>query len=209
MSSNGPIGCLVSRPLAAGCTGRLSVSVWLRVADARAQPPLRLALEGKLAGRDYYRFAPVGLAPDGAQAAVPITTNWAPYVFQVNDLPLEGLSQLRVRFDLMGAGEVWLDDVQLFDLAFSENEHTELLKLIALARVTLHNGQVGDCVRLLDGYWPRFLEEKVAVQPGTTGAGILANKPGKSPPPAPRPPDNPPHTGLLDRMKGLLPEQLR
>ena len=70
IASTGPVACLVSRPLAVPSTGRLAVSVWLRVADAARQPPLRLALEGKLHGRDYYRFAPVGLTPGAGQPAV-------------------------------------------------------------------------------------------------------------------------------------------
>ena len=99
------------------------MSVWLRVADAARQPPLRLAVEGKLDGRDYYRFAAVGQSPGREQpAASPVDRDWGQYIFQVDDLPLEGLSQLRVRFDLMGQGEVWVDDVQLYDLAFSETE---------------------------------------------------------------------------------------
>ena len=53
---------LVSRPLPAPTTGRVSMSVWLRIADPNKQPPLRLALEGKLNGRDKYSFAPVGRA---------------------------------------------------------------------------------------------------------------------------------------------------
>ena len=69
IASTGPVACLVSRPFAAPATGRLSMAVWLRVADADRQPPLRLALEGKLHGRDYYRFAPVGLAAGAGQPA--------------------------------------------------------------------------------------------------------------------------------------------
>ena len=166
IASTGGVACLVSRPLAAPVTGRLSMAVWLRVADANRQPPLRLALEGKLQGRDYYRFAPIGLVPGPGQPPAPILTQWGQYVFQVDDLPLEGLTSLRVRFDLIGAGEVWVDDVQLFNLAFTDPELVELSKLITLADVKLQNGQVGDCVRLLDGYWPRFLEENVPLPAG-------------------------------------------
>ena len=63
---------------------------------------------------------------------------------------------MRVRVDLMGPGEVWVDDVQLFDLAFNESELRALYKLLTLADLNLQNGQVGDCMKLLNGYWPRF-----------------------------------------------------
>ena len=98
----------------------------------------------------------VGLAPAGGQA-VPILPQWGRYVSQVNDLPLEGLTSLHVRFDLMGPGEVWIDNVQLYHLLFSRAEMVELSKLITLADVKLQSRQIGDCLQLLDGYWPQFL----------------------------------------------------
>jgi len=205
--SDKPVACLVSRPFSSPATGRLSMSVWLRVADAGRQPPLRLALEAKLNGRDYYRFAPVGLPPGSGQPSVPIMPEWGQYVFQVDDLPLDGLTSLRVRFDLMGPGEVWVDDVQIFGLAFSRPELVELSKLITLADVKLQNGQIGDCLHLLEGYWPRFLEENVALQPGMLPGGPPADGLATKPPAAEEKP--PERSGLLNRMKDMLPESLR
>jgi hypothetical protein len=207
VASNGTAGSLLSRQFAAPATGRLTMEVWLRLADASRQPPVRLALEGKLNGQSYYRCAEVGVSTVTGQAAVPLTANWTQFIFTVDDLPLEGLSALRVRFDLMGAGDVWIDDVQLYDLAFSEKERHELAKLITLAEYQLENRQIGDCVRLLEGYWPRFLEDNV---PAQLSANPLAQKPaapenseaGQSQPAAQK-------TGLKDRVKGMLPEQLR
>ena len=104
---------------------------------------------------------------------------------QFDDLPLDGLSQMRVRLDLMGAGEVWADDVQLFDLAFNESELRALYKLLTLADLNLQNGQVGDCMKLLNGYWPRFLMQNV---PLPQAVPALAAKPAAEPVPgAPRP----------------------
>ncbi|MGA2068516.1 MAG: family 10 glycosylhydrolase [Thermoguttaceae bacterium] len=204
ISSDGPIACLVSRPFEPPSTGRLSILVWLRTAGAARQPPLRLAIEGKLCGRDYYRFTAVGQPAAAGQPPVPIAAAWGCYIFQVDDLPLEGLSQLRVRFDLMGQGDVWVDDVQLFDLALSETELRALYKLITMASVTLQNGHVGDCMRLLEGYWPRFLLEHVPLAPGEA----IAARPAETRPAAPSPPAPPPATGWLDRMRNLFPERL-
>ena len=131
---------------------------WLKVRDEKRQPPLRLAIEGRHNGETYYRYAKVGaLAPE----IPPIREDWAPYTFQVDDLPHSGLTELRVGFDLMGEGEVWVDDVQLFDIWFSKNERNELTKNIALADLYLGEGQVSDCQRFLDGYWAKFLVQHV------------------------------------------------
>ena len=204
ISSNGPVACLVSRPFAAPDTGRISMSVWLKVADVAKQPPLRLALEGKLRGRDYYRFAQVGLPPAPGQPSAPIQSAWGQYVFQVDDLPLEDLTSLRVRFDLMGPGEVWIDDVQIYSMAFSNPEMVELTKLFSLADVKLQSGQIGDCLHLLEGYWPRFLEENVPLPAGVPASETAASKP---PPPAEEKP--PERSGFLNRVKDLVPDSLR
>ena len=124
---------------------------------------------------------------------------------QFDDLPLDGLSQMRVRLDLMGPGEVWADDVQLFDLAFNESELRALYKLLTLADLNLQNGQVGDCMKLLNGYWPRFLMQNVPL-PQVVPA--LAAKPVADPSSdeKPAPSSSPSWT---DRVKDLLPERLR
>ena len=112
---------------------------------------------------------------------------------QFDDLPLDGLSQMRVRIDLMGAGAVWADDVQLFDLAFSESELRALYKLITLAAMSGKSEQIGDCMNILDGYWPRFLRQNV---PAKQAAPAVAEKPAA--------PQSTPTPGWLDRMKGIL-----
>lgn len=203
LSSAGPVACLVSQPFTMPSTGRLSMAVWLRVADTNRQPPLRLAMAGKYQGRDYYRFAPIGQPPGPGQPSTPITDQWKPYVFQVDDLPLEGLTSVRMRFDLMGPGEVWIDDVQLSGLAFNKSEFVELSKLITLAEMKLQNGQIGDSLRLLEGYWPRFLEEHVPLPAGTAQ--------WDAPPPKPRPAEEPPpeRSGWLNRVKDMVPNSLR
>lgn len=196
------IACLVSRPFAPPTTGRLTISVWLRTSDSLRQPPLRLALEGKLNGRDYYRYAPVGSAAGPDRPVVPILPEWGQYVFQIDDLPLEGLASLRVRFDMMGAGEVWIDDVRTFNLAFTKAEMVELSKLISLADVKLQQRQVGDCIRLLEGYWPRFLEANVTLPPEAVATASAKPEPPKEEPP-------PERSGFLNRIKDMLPETLR
>jgi hypothetical protein len=209
ISSDGPIACLVSRPFDPPTTGRLSMMVWLRTADPARQPPLRLAVEGKLCGRDYYRFTSVGQPAAQGQAVNPLTAAWGWYIFQVDDLPLEGLSQLRVRFDLMGQGEVWVDDVQLFNLALSETEIRALYKLITMASATLQNGQVSDCMRLLDGYWPRFLMANVpAGRPPAAPPAAVASRPDENRAPPPAAPKEPQPAGWMDRVRNIFPDHL-
>jgi hypothetical protein len=204
LASTGAAGGLVSRAFAPPATGRLAVSVWLRTPDATRQPPMRLAVEGKTAGRTFYRFAEFGLATEGQATVRPIPVEWGQFVIEVNDLPLESLSAVRVRFDLLGPGEVSIDDVQLCELAFSRVEQKELLKLITPAPVQLQNGQIADCIRLLEGYWPQFLVEyvRLAEAPAARRAEPAAN-PARPPQEAER------SSGLMDRLKNFVPHRLR
>lgn len=149
-----------SNPFPVPKTGRLSVWVWLKIEAADEQPPLRLAIEGRLNGQTYYRPAEVG-AKIGKDNPPPLTKNWAPYLLRIDNLPTTGLTDLRVAFDLMGRGEVWIDDVQIFDLWFEKTERNELLKLIALADFYLGKGELAQCTRILDGYWPEYIRRHV------------------------------------------------
>ena len=229
-----PIIWVRSNPFPAPKTGRLSVLAWVRVDDPNKQPKLRLAVEGKLDGKSFYRRANIGASEDG-QPVRPIQKQWSPYRFPLNDLPLEGMTDLQVGFDLMGEGDVCIDNVGVYDLWFADNERDELLKNIATAHVQLSTGQVADCERFLDSYWNRFLEDHVSLSAPRIAASRLPSSPsvGASSPTAPAtaprrgpfakraietpPPDpaqaevaeNPEKTekpGMMERMKSWLPK---
>lgn len=194
----GPQGLeFASRPFAAPATGRISVSAWLRIDDESRQPPLRLGVQGGATGREYLRVAPLGQAA-GAQK---LRKAWTQYVFQVQDLPADELPNLRVRFDLTGAGEAWIDDVQLYALDFSDQERLELSKTLTLVEYKCKNGEFGDCTRLLDGYWPRFLVANVPLE--DTPVAARPALPPVKPPEADRKP------GMIDRLRRSLPEFMR
>ncbi len=202
--SGGPVATLISQPFEVPATGRLSMSVWLRVADPVVQPRLRLAVEGHTDGRAFYRSAEVGRTGDAGIPVPSIQNHWAPFIVNIHDMPVDRLSPLHVRFDLMGPGDVWLDDVQLTALAFSEKERLELKKLIAPADVKLDKEQVADCIRILEGYWPQFLERHVPL-PQMPITNRISSPPT---PPGPRRESSEASKGILSRIRDLLPDRL-
>jgi hypothetical protein len=210
LTSTGPVGSLVSKPFAPPATGRLAMLVRMRVADAAKQPPVRLILEGRQGTRTiayYLRFGqPVATEPGSVPDAVaqPIATEWSPYLMEVKDLPLETLSAMRVRLELSGAGEVWIDDVQLCDLAFDPEEIKLLGRLIGPVQPKFQNGELGDCIRLLEGYWPRLLREKVRLGDVSIASNLEQAPPQETPAKQPQR-----SAGFLDRMKNLVPDKLR
>jgi hypothetical protein len=207
-----PVVWIRSEPFTAPKTGRLSVVAWLRIDDPAQQPKLRLAIEGKLDGATYYRRANVGASEYG-RPVKPLQKGWASYRFPLTDLPLSGLTDLRVGFDLMGEGEVWIDEVQVYDVWFEDNERDELLKNIAAADFQLGAGQVADCHRLLEGYWARYLREFVPLdepqpmiaKPARPAPPVAANHPPKAAAAAETAaraePERPTRTSALERMR--------
>jgi hypothetical protein len=197
ITSQGPVATLVSEPFAPPATGRLSVAVYISAAPGVRQSPLRLTVHYRFEGKDFFPNAtfqvPQGLA------------GWHPTVVSVNDLPMEGLSQLQLGFDLMGPGDVWIDDLQLYDLLFTKNERAGLIRVVTPADHSLQQGQIADCIRRLEGYWPRFLIDNVPL------ASLPANRqedPRQTPPGGP--PDKPePSPGFTGRIKDFMPEKLQ
>ncbi|REK18863.1 MAG: hypothetical protein DWQ37_03395 [Planctomycetota bacterium] len=185
---------VASAPFEAPATGRLTVEVWLRARPGGPAPAVKIAVEGEL---PQEVFATNGVIPRVGESAAK-AGDWVPYRFPIDNVPQDGLQDLRVRFELLGTGEVWVDDVQVFDLAFSEAELIELSKITSMASIHLDKRQLGDCSRLLEGYWPRFLMENVAPSPAATP---LARRPKPLPPP-PEPESKP---GMLDSIRGYLP----
>jgi hypothetical protein len=204
-----PVVWVRSAPLPVPTTGRLSLLVHLRAANAAQQPTLRLAIEGKLDGRVKYWKANVGASEDG-QPVKPLSVEWSQFRFPVVDLPQSGLTDLRIGFDLMGEGDVWIDEVQVFDLWFEENERNELLKSIATADLQADGGNLAESQAFLRSYWPSFLRRHIDLPeapPATASAGnspMSAAETARALPPA-----KPASPSMTDRLKSWIPKSWR
>ncbi|MEX0678880.1 MAG: family 10 glycosylhydrolase [Pirellulales bacterium] len=194
LSSSGQSVSIASVPFDPPTTGRLAVEVQLRAADPRNPPALKIAVEGEM--REGVFNNPHGIIERVGEKAR-VSGDWVPYSFPIIDVPSEGLSNLRVRFELLGAGEVWIDDVQVFGLWFDDVERLELGKIVSLASLHLEKRQFADCTRLLEGYWPQFLVANVAISPANTP---LAQRRQPTAPPR-EPPKKP---GMLENLRNYF-----
>ncbi|MEM7312167.1 MAG: hypothetical protein AAF497_03350, partial [Planctomycetota bacterium] len=203
IESKQPVMWVRSDPMPVPETGRLAIKAMIKFATEQPSAPLRIALEGVHDGRTYYRFAQVlpPKAPPPLAATAPLPSEqWMPFMLQVNDLPTGGLEQLRVRFDLMGAGKVWVDDLNMFSLAFSADEQMQLSRIVSLADYQLREGDLAGCARTLNQYWPRYL-----LRFGRPEVPRMADVPKATEPITPRS-QNP---GFLGRVRELIPSILR
>jgi hypothetical protein len=206
LQSNGPTGGVASAPFPSPSTGRLAVRVWLRTADPAKQPPFRVAIE-RIGGHSALSYAQFGRPGEDQPEPPPVADQWNEFVVHVTDLPIGTKIPIRVRLELMGPGEVWVDNLQMSSFSFSEREQKELFRLIAPAEWKLQSGQVTDCIRLLEGYWPRYLANHVeAPQQVASHAIPEFRTPPSEPAAAAKESDR---AGLMDRVRGLVPNPLR
>jgi hypothetical protein len=155
--SDGPVVWLRSDPIPPPPTGSIAMLAWLRVDDPSRQPDLRFAFEWKEGLKQPYPYSELGLKAKSPEAR--LRSQWAPYIFRIDELPTRGVTDLRVGVDLMGAGDVWIDSLQVYSLWLHNEELGELAKMAAVANFQLDEGRVSDCHRLLDSYFARLLLE--------------------------------------------------
>jgi hypothetical protein len=172
-------------------SGEVTFSVWVRTADAAQQPELRLSAQWMHRGALIYKPAVFG---HGSQ--FPLTTEWREYLIHV-PLPAADVSDLRVGVDLYGPGEVWIDGVRLYDPWFKDTERDELMKLYGGAETDLSHHRIANCLRFLEGYWPRFLQTYVEPPPPQPAETPVVEPPA----PAQKP-------KMLDRFRRWSPRRL-
>lgn len=152
MKSSGEVVWVRSAPFAPPRSGRLAVGAKIRIARADKQPQLRIAVDD---GRDYYPHVTLGAV------GKPLSDQWTEYQLFIDNVPAVGVNELRVGFDLMGAGEVWIDDVQVFGLWLDKAEGVELAKRISQTEFLRNKPALDECLGFLESYWPELLEQYV------------------------------------------------
>ena len=138
-------------------TGRLSISVWLKLGKDQQKSPLRISVESDDRTHSYYRFAEVGTDSE-ERADNQLSDDWKQFAVHFDDLPERPISGLRVGFDLVGPGEVWVDNIQVFDRWLDENDAKAVTQMLASIGPLLHETETLErCRMILNGYWPTFL----------------------------------------------------
>lgn len=214
--NNGNTATVQSDPFSLPATGQLGMMVFARCNAANPATELRLVCEWENRGQRDRREAKVKCA----QLVRP-NQEWDPRPLAIpySDLPLDSQGTMRIVFELNGPGEIWLDNVTMYDLLFpltwytnSQAEKLQLVKLTGFAENAFERDQITDCLQLLDGYWPRFVmayrppsAQKIAVRPPVPAA---AAPPVQQQAPAAAPPANQGQQAapsVMDRIKNWVP----
>jgi len=69
----------------------------------------------------------------------------------------------------MGKGTVWIDNVKVHDRWFDENDAKAMTQLLAGAAPLMDNPRSFEgCRKVLESYWPRFLDTHIEIESVTT-----------------------------------------
>lgn len=176
MASEGAPVWIRSNDFAPPVTGRLSVSVQLRTSDPSLQPPLRISVQGSDGDQVYYRFGSIG---SGEPESQKLGDEWKEFAVHFDDVPIAEGRPLRIGFDLMGAGQVEIDEVRVFDRWFDRQDSNAITQRLQVAGYQLTQGEnVDKCRRILDGYWARFLQQYFPEDPVASPTPPIANTAG-------------------------------
>ncbi|MDO5553189.1 MAG: hypothetical protein Q4G68_05470 [Planctomycetia bacterium] len=185
LSAHSAGGGIISQPIEVPATGRLCLSLALGLQKDATSCPLRVCLTGRLRGEPWQRQVLLGpTVAQRLQAAREAGTTFENDLFWTSDvilfdrLPLSGLEELSLRFDMPENGTLWLDDLRLYKLALADSEQKELMRLINTAEYRISKDKVCDSMALLAGYWPQLLKKEIPADSPllTANAAKVANR---------------------------------
>ena len=130
----------------------LVMSLWLR--SDRDGADVRLAFEGLLEGRPHVQYA-----------GVRVGTRWRKYLFRVRDIPHARLTEARVRVEVRGEARLWVDDVDIQTFLLTAEDARHLTKVYSSIALAWGENRFGDCQRLLESYWGRYLSRRMDAVP--------------------------------------------
>ncbi len=180
---------IVSDPIQPPPTGRLAVSLRVRAFSEQgttARPArLRVAIEGWTKGTPLRRDKILTPPMDGTWQEEPL---W----LEVEDVGADEVEQLRLTIDLLSPGEVWLDEIRLYDFFLTEPERSELQSRAFLAIERLRQGHLTPAAKLFDSHWGRYLMALRVQAP--VAEATMAPQAGSAP-----------ESGIADRLRNWLP----
>ena len=135
---------ITSRPFAVPATGRLTFSFQLRAARAMESP---LAVQVSASDANYV---------SNIRIEKKLTTEFQEASVTFSDLPVDA-GDMRLSFQMVAAGEVWIDELHTSNQSLTPEEKKELERILNVTYDQLDVGDLLACYDTLSGYWPRFL----------------------------------------------------
>jgi hypothetical protein len=160
----------VSAPFRPEGRTALTVRAWLRA--ERPEARVRVRIEGQSAGRPFVR-----------QLDVPARAEWAESAIRASGLPEGGLDSARLRFELIGPGRAWVDDVSVAGDGLGESERLNARRDLTAALSAYREHRYADFARLAGSHWARAVSPAPSASiAGDRNGPIRANNASALPP---------------------------
>ncbi len=137
-----PPGATVCDDFSLNAHSQILVRAWLR-AD-RPDARVRVWIEGESAGKPYRRVSELSVA-----------AGWAERAVRASDVPPAGLDGVRLRFELLTAGSLWVDDLSVAAESLSEPERRNARNVLLAALQAFREERYADFARLAGSHWAR------------------------------------------------------
>jgi hypothetical protein len=148
---------------------QMAISFRVRSLPHSPSPNLRISIESD--GRSEATW-PASRIPGQS-----ITAQWSECVLPLTSLAYAG-APVSLRIDLVGAGDVEIDDIKLYDsLLLRPLEQRALAEQNALADYKLRYRLLSECLWSLQSYWPRYLMEYVPEAPAVPTEMTMRRRP--------------------------------
>jgi hypothetical protein len=162
LDSKAGVSAVVSEPFRTDARSSLTIRTWLR-AD-RADARIRVRIDGLAAGRPYARQL---------ELPTPSRGDWAESIIRASQLPDGGLDSARLRFDLLGPGRLWVDDVSVVGDALSESERLNARRDLTAALSAYREKRYADFARLGGSHWARYVSSSPAPAIAGDRSGVI------------------------------------
>jgi hypothetical protein len=151
---------VVSEPFRPEGRSVLTIRAWFR--SDRPDAKVRVWIDGQAGGRAYLR-----------QLDVATRTDWAVSEIRASPLPDGGLDSARLRFELLGAGRLWVDDVSVVGDALGESERLNARRDLTAALSAYREKRYADFARLGGSHWARHAAASPAAAVAGDRSGVI------------------------------------
>jgi hypothetical protein len=161
---------VVSDPFVPDVRSSLTIQAVFRASSPAAK--VRVWIEGEAGGRPFIR-----------RTELVVSSEWEPRAVRASDIPPGGLDSARVRFELPGAGTLWVDDLKVVGEGSSKSARLNAQRTLLAALQAYREERYADFARLAGSHWIRessVTASRLAVLPDR-GPGSSGNGPASAP----------------------------
>lgn len=142
LASTAPPASVASDRFTPNVQSTLTVTAWFR--SSQPGTKVRLWIEGEAAGQPFIRRSELTLQPD-----------WRAQAVRASNLPAGGLDSARLRFELLSAGTVWVDELSVTGETLSDTERAYARRALVAAMQAHRENRYADFARLASSHWAK------------------------------------------------------